>query len=95
MLLGTINHNKVDAEHRVELLSNLYLDMIDAIWYDRSQYETDRFNNISVISWWSVLFVEQTVGPGENHRAVASHRKTLSYNAVHLVLIEIRTHHIK
>jgi hypothetical protein len=26
------------------------------------------FNNISVISWWSVLLVEETEGPGENHR---------------------------
>jgi hypothetical protein len=26
------------------------------------------FNNISVISWWSVLLVEET---GENHRSVA------------------------
>jgi len=26
------------------------------------------FNNISVISWWSVLFVEETGVPGENHR---------------------------
>jgi hypothetical protein len=25
------------------------------------------FNNISVISWWSVLLVEETAGPGENH----------------------------
>jgi hypothetical protein len=25
------------------------------------------FNNISVISWWSVLFVEETREPGENH----------------------------
>jgi uncharacterized membrane protein len=25
------------------------------------------FNNISVISWWSVLLVEETRGPGENH----------------------------
>jgi len=25
------------------------------------------FNNISVISWQSVLLVEETVGPGENH----------------------------
>jgi len=24
------------------------------------------FNNISVISWWSVLVVEETGGPGEN-----------------------------
>ena len=31
------------------------------------------FNNISVISWWSVLLVEETGGPGENHRSVASH----------------------
>jgi hypothetical protein len=28
------------------------------------------FNNISVISWRSVLLVEET---GENHRAAASH----------------------
>ena len=26
------------------------------------------FNNISVISWWSVLLVEETGGPAENHR---------------------------
>jgi hypothetical protein len=31
------------------------------------------FNNISVISWWSVLLVEEKGVPGENHRAVASH----------------------
>ena len=40
------------------------------------------FNNISVISWWSVLLVEETEVPGENHRSVASHRQTLSYNVV-------------
>ena len=26
------------------------------------------FYNISVISWWSVLFEEETVVPGENHQ---------------------------
>jgi copper chaperone CopZ len=31
------------------------------------------FNNISVISWQSVLLVEETGVPGENHRHVASH----------------------
>ena len=31
------------------------------------------FNNISVISWRSALLVEETGGPGENHRPVASH----------------------
>jgi len=36
------------------------------------------FNNISVISWRSVLLVEESGGPGEIHRPVASHRQTLS-----------------
>ena len=31
------------------------------------------FNNISVISWRSILLAEETVVPGENHRPVASH----------------------
>ena len=31
------------------------------------------FNNISVISWRSALFFEETGVPGENHRPAASH----------------------
>jgi hypothetical protein len=31
------------------------------------------FNDISVISWRSVLLVEETGGPGEKHRPVAGH----------------------
>jgi len=31
------------------------------------------FNNISVISWLSVLLVEETGGPGENHQPVTIH----------------------
>ena len=31
------------------------------------------FNNISVISWRSVLFVGETGIPGENHRRVTRH----------------------
>jgi len=30
------------------------------------------FNNISVISWQSVLLVEESGGPGENHRPATS-----------------------
>ena len=52
------------------------------------------FNNMSDISWQSVLLVEETGGSGENHRPVASHCQTLSHNVVHLALIEIRTHNI-
>jgi len=31
------------------------------------------FNNISAISWQSVLLVGETGGPEEDHRPVASH----------------------
>ena len=31
------------------------------------------FNNISAIMWWSVLLVEETGVPRENHRPAASH----------------------
>jgi hypothetical protein len=40
------------------------------------------FTNISVILWQSVLLVEESVGPKENHRPVASHWQTLSHNVV-------------
>jgi hypothetical protein len=52
------------------------------------------FNNISVILWRSVVLVEETGEPGENHRPVASHWQTLSHNIVPVALIEIRTHNI-
>ena len=40
------------------------------------------FNNNSAISWLSILLVEETGLPGENHRPAASHWQTLSHNAV-------------
>jgi hypothetical protein len=40
------------------------------------------FNNISVISWQSVLLVQEIGVPGENHQPAASHWQTLSHNAV-------------
>ena len=40
------------------------------------------FNSISAISWRLVLLVDETGVPGENHRPVASHWKTLSHNDV-------------
>jgi len=52
------------------------------------------FNNLSVISWRSILLKEETRGPRENHRPVACYWQTLSHNVVHLALIEIRTHNI-
>jgi hypothetical protein len=40
------------------------------------------FNNISITSWRSVLLVEETGVPGENHRPAASLRQILSHNVV-------------
>jgi hypothetical protein len=40
------------------------------------------FNNISVISWWLVLLVEETRVSGENHRPAVSQWETLSHNVV-------------
>ena len=40
------------------------------------------FNHISVISWRSVLLVEETGGHGENHGPVDSHCQSLSHNVV-------------
>jgi hypothetical protein len=37
------------------------------------------FNNISVISWRSVLLVEETGGTGENHRLVTSQLQNQCY----------------
>ena len=37
------------------------------------------FNNISAVSWWSVVLVEESVVYRENHRPVASQWQTLSH----------------
>ena len=57
---------------------------------------SDTFNNISVISWRSLLLVEETVVSGENHRSVASHWQTLAHNVVSSTprLSVIRTHDV-
>ena len=45
------------------------------------------FNNISLISWRSVLLVEKIGGP--RRKPPTCHK---SHNVVHIALIEIRTH---
>jgi hypothetical protein len=53
--------------------------MEDGVW---CMVFNDPFNKISVISWRSILLVNETGVPGENHRPVASYRQTLSHNVV-------------
>ena len=52
--------------------------------------------NILIIPWRSVLLVEETGIPAENHRPAASHWQTLSHNVVSSTprLSGIRTHNV-
>ena len=43
------------------------------------------FNSISVISWLSVLLVEETEVPGKHHRPAASHCQTLSHKWIKVI----------
>ena len=54
------------------------------------------FNSILVISWRSVVLVEKTRVPGENHRPVTSQWQTLLHYVVSSTprLSSIRTHNV-
>ena len=70
--------------------------MVDYTWCHSSRVSVivfkATFNNISVISWLSVLLVEETMVSCENHRPTAIHLQTVSHNVVHLAMSGIQTH---
>ena len=49
------------------------LNIIAFVVWVRVMVTSATFNNISVKLWQSVLLVEETRVPGENHRPAASH----------------------
>ena len=70
--LSAMRANETDASHIIKCNENTFvfafsyfLRWFDLVWF---MVFDATFNNISVISWRSVLLV-----PGENHRPVASH----------------------
>jgi len=68
------------------------------VWFRfRFMVFSTTFINISVISWRSVLLVEETRVPGEKHRPVTSNWQTLSHNVVSSTprLRVIQTHNVR
>jgi len=51
----------------------LFIILLAFGWFCWFMVLSATFNNISVISWLSVVLVEETGVPGENHQPVASH----------------------
>ena len=74
--LTIVVSNCVTAKH---FISRVYFGYWLLLWV---MVFNATFNNISAISWWSVLLVEETLVPGENYRPVASHLQTSSHNVV-------------
>ena len=64
--------------HCKELVRIMLIVIHSKSWFRFLMFNAT-FNNILVISWWSVLLVEETGGPRENHRPVTN---ILSHNAV-------------
>jgi hypothetical protein len=79
-LCGTDNILKSPSCIEVNECMLYYLGIIARIWFVCMMVFNATFNNISVTSWLLVVLVEETEGPGENHRPVASHSQTLSHN---------------
>ena len=52
------------------------------------------FNNISVISLWSVLFVEETGGPKKTPDLIFRKLLELYHIMLHLAMSDIRTHNV-
>jgi hypothetical protein len=66
MVVGFITTYAINAYHHIKNMSGQWVRV-------RVMVFNATFNNISDISWQSVLLVEETGVPGENHQPVESH----------------------
>ena len=66
--MKTTNMNNMQQirKHMINML-------LSSVLYIMGGWVYSTFNNITVISWRSVLLVEEMGVPGENHRAVTRH----------------------
>jgi hypothetical protein len=67
----TLKHSRFHVKMKIRVGGGVWvLGMIGRIV---AMVFNSTLNTISVISWRSVLLVEKTGGPGENHQVIASH----------------------
>ena len=76
-----VQHREVQ-NHESDLFKT-YFPAITYVVFVMGVFNTT-FNNMSVISWQSVLLVEKTGIPGEHHQPAASHWQTF-----HIMLIRV------
>jgi hypothetical protein len=69
------------------VLMNWGLSLPCRIYMVRIMVFNTTFNNISVISWRSILLVEETGVPGENRWPVTSHWQILSHYVVFYMVV--------
>jgi hypothetical protein len=85
--------NKTDHHNITEILLKMALNTIKSTNQLLINHCINRGEILSSLikkKWKSVLLVEETGVPRENHRPVASHWQTLSHNVVHLTLTGIQ-----
>ena len=63
----------------------IFNNFLFMVWFGFMMFNAT-FNNISVISWRSVLLLEETAGPGKNHGPVSSHWPFCLYISRHKYL---------
>jgi len=81
-----------DQWHNLQLVEacRYFVDWFGLVWL---MVFNATFNNISVISWRSVLLMEETGVPWENHRPAASHCQTwfeLTDKLYHIMLYRVQ-----